>query len=281
MYLSTPTWVTVIFVSAAFAQAAPAPLTFEVASIKPSAPDARGGFLQLQPGGGLRATNFTLKQLLAFAYDVRDFQISGGPAWINSARYDLQARAEHGPEAPASPDDLRKMTDGQRKSFQDQIRERLRALLAERFQVAIHRESREEPVYALMVAKGGSKLQESQEGAGGRQGLMGMRRGQFKGTGATVQMLAMVLANQLGRPVLDKTGLAGKYDFQLEWTPGPGESFGPPGGPPPGVDPPPPPDPNGPTIFTAVQEQLGLRLESQKGAVDVIVIDRAEKASEN
>jgi bla regulator protein BlaR1 len=259
-----------------FAQSTQTPLTFEVASVKPSLPDALGMMLQLQPGGGLRATNLTLKQLLAFAYDVHDFQISGGPAWINSVRYDIQARADHTSDAPASPDDFRKLTDSQRKSFQDQMRERMRALLAERFEVVVHHESRAEPVYALVVAKGGPRLQESKESIGGRQGITAARRGQFSGTSAPIPLLANVLSNQVGRPVLDKTGLTRKYDFRLEWTPDPSENFGPPG-----IEAPPPPDPNGPTLFTAVQEQLGLRLESQKSAVDVIVIDHAEKPSQN
>jgi uncharacterized protein (TIGR03435 family) len=99
---------------------------------------------------------------------------------------------------------------------------------------------------------------------------------------APLEMLTNALSNQLGRPVLDRTGLKGNFDFKLEWTPEPGQSGGPFSGvPPPGVDVPPPPDPNGPSVFTAVQEQLGLRLESQKGPVEILVIDRVEKPSEN
>jgi uncharacterized protein (TIGR03435 family) len=166
------------------------------------------------------------------------------------------------------------MTDDQRESFQDQMRERMRSLLTERFQVAIHHETRKEPVYALVVAKGGPKLAEHKDADGKRQGIRSSKRGQFNGTNVPVHFLATLLSNQLGRPVLDQTGLAGKYDFKLEWTPDPLEITVPPG-----IDPGPPPDLNGPTLFTAVQEQLGLRLESPKGPV--IVVDRAEIASEN
>lgn len=259
--------------------AQPAPLSFEVASIKASAPDTRTMFLQFQRGGGLRVTNMTLKQVLAFGYDVRDFQISGGPAWINSDRYDIQARPEHS-TAAAEPDDFRQMSEEQRKTADQQMRERVRTLLADRFQLAVHHDTKEAPVYALMVAKGGPKLKENTEPRGGRQGI-GMRPGgQLTGTAAPVPMLANLLSNLMGRPVLDRTGLSAKYDFELHWTPDPGQTLLPPGAPAPAAEAP-LPDPNGPTIFTALQEQLGLRLESEKGPVDMIVIDRVEKPSEN
>ena len=259
--------------------AQPAPMSFEVASIKASAPDTRGMFIQFQPGGGLRVTNLTVKQVLAYGYDVRDFQISGGPAWINSDRYDIQARPEH-TATTAAPDDYRQMTDEQRKTLDQQMRERVRTLLADRFELAVHHDTKEAPVYVLMVAKGGPKLKENTEPRGGRQG-MGMRPGgQLTATAAPLPMLANLLSNLMGRPVLDKTGLTAKYDFELHWTPDSGKSLVPPGAPAAAVEAQ-APDPNGPTIFTALQEQLGLRLESQKGPVDMIVIDRVEKPSEN
>ena len=276
-------------VSSLFGQSAPQPLTFEVASIKPSDPDARGRMLSLQPGSGLRATNQTLKSLITFAYQVRDFEVSGGPGWIDSARYDIQTKAERSADSDSAPSDPRSMTEDQVKTNADRIRQRLQALLAERFQLAIHRETREEPVYALLTGKNGPKLRENKEGGRpGHPSNMKMGIGQLNGEGVQSQFLAQVLSNVLGRPVLDKTGLTGHYDFKLQWTPGPGESDG--FGPfsivnirdsAPGPDTPPPPNPNGPSIFTAVQEQLGLRLESTKGPVEIIVVDRAEKASEN
>jgi bla regulator protein blaR1 len=303
-------WAALCCISSLFGQSAPRPLTFEVASIKPSDPDARGRMLSLQPGGGLRVTGWTLKGLIAFAYDVRDFQIAGGPGWIDSARYDIMAKAERS-DSSDLPNDPRSITEEQLKINAERVRLRLQALLAERFQLAIHRETREAPVYALVIGKNGPKLTEAKQGEGpnpadvtktdpvqvagrgeggagpvgrmmgggrGPMGRMMMGIGQLNGEGVTLQFLVQALSNQLGRPVLDKTGLTGHYDFKLQWTPGPGEgpNFGPPG-----PDAPPPPDPNGPSIFTAVQEQLGLRLESTKGPVEIIVVDRAEKASEN
>jgi uncharacterized protein (TIGR03435 family) len=273
-----------IFWLAAFGglSAQPAPLTFEVASIKPAAPAGGGPVpmgVQLMPGGGLRASNVTLRLLLTLAYDVRDFQISGGPPWLNTQLYDIQARSGSVPDTPAEPDAMRNLTDEQRKTFQEQMRQRLRALLADRFQLVVHRETKDQLVYTLQVAKGGPKFQEAKS-AGPNAGRMRMGRGELTGEATGMDFIAQVLSNQVRRPVLDKTGLTGKYDIHLTWTPDGPQGFL--GGPvPAGVEPPPPPDPNGPTIFTALQEQLGLKLESDKGPVEQIVIDRVEKASEN
>jgi uncharacterized protein (TIGR03435 family) len=133
----------------------------------------------------------------------------------------------------------------------------LQSLLEERFKLALHRETREEPVYNLVVAKGGAKLKEFVDT--GKQGPQGIRTeiGKLTGTGAAIAVLVRVLAPQLGRSVIDETGLSGRYDFTLSYLPEPGQegALGPPG-----VDAPPPvDDPNGPSIFTAIQEQLGLR----------------------
>lgn len=263
-----------------FAQPAAPPLTFEVASVKPSPPDARGTSIQIQPGGSLRVSNAPLMMILTVAYDVRPFQISGGPNWLTSERYDIVARAERGMDPDADPPDPRKMTDNQLKTLGEQMRERLRALLAERFELVIHRDTREAPVYVLVVGKNGPKLQTAEEGKDGRRGMQ-MGRGQLTGMAAPLAMLATTLSNQLGRPVLDRTGLTGKYDFKLEWTPDPGQGEIKPGALAPGVEPPPESDSSGPSIFTAIQEQLGLRLESQKGPMEMIVIDHVEKASAN
>ena len=264
-----------------FGQPATAPLTFEVAAIKPSAETGFRTGIQMQPGGGLRVNGATLKMLLTIAYDVREFQIVGGPSWISSDRYDILAKAS-GTGSETQTNDPRHMTDTQMKTVREQMQQRLQALLAERCQLAIHRETKEQPVYALLVGKNGPKIQPVETKDGGAQPRMMMGRGMVNGQGVELQMLATVLSNQLGRPVLDRTGLKGHFDIRLEWTPDPGQSITPLGGaPPPGVQAPPPPDPNGPSIFTAVQEQLGLRLESQKGPVEMIVIDRVEKPSEN
>ena len=262
------------------AQTASPPLTFEVASIKPASGDDHRIMFMYQPGGGLRTMGTPLRMLIMQAYDVRRYQISGGPGWLDSERYDITAK-------PASPDpeakDPRDMTDADRKTLQEKMRARLQALLANRFQLNIHRETKEQPIYALVVTKSGSKLKASDPSASsGPKGMMRMSPGGFNGQAVELKMLAEALSNPLGRTVVDHTGLTGHYDFDLKWSPDPGQGMNEPKGPPPpGMEGPPPSDPNAPSIFTAVQEQLGLRLESTKGPVEMIVIDRVEKPTEN
>ena len=232
---------------------ADAPPAFEVATIKPSS----GGdhrVIRVVPGGGLQMTGMTLKSLVAFAYDVQEFQISGGSGWIASDRFDIAANSLRGPESAA--DDMRTMTDELARTAQEQVQQELQALLSDRFQLTLRHETKEQLIYALVAGKDGSKLQESQ--SKDRRHMM-MARGDFNGEGVPLEMLVSNLSRELGRPVIDRTGLTGHYDFKLHWTPGS----------------------NGPSLFTAVQEQLGLRLESQKGPVDILIIDRAEKPSEN
>ena len=286
----------VLAAAGAFAQPATAPLTFEVATIKPSSGGDRRSAMMFQPGGGFRATGVTFKTLLTLAYDLREFQISGGPKWIETDRFDITAKAEHGATANADsepPRPMLSMSEEERKTIQEQMAQRLQALFADRFHLVVHKETKEQQVYALVVGKGGSKLQAAQgsasqrqnsserQGPSGPQGMMRMGRGSVEGHGVPIEFLIRAISGQLGRPVIDRTGLSGNFDIKLQWTPDPGQApktFG--DAPPPGVEPP-PSDPNGPSIFTALQEQLGLRLESQKGPVDLIVIDRVEKPSEN
>ncbi|HYI98050.1 MAG TPA: M56 and DUF3738 domain-containing protein [Bryobacteraceae bacterium] len=249
-------------------------LKFEVASVKPADPDAQGTRIQLAPGGGMNMVNASVKQLITFAYDVRESQLVGGPNWLDSQRYDIIAK----PPPSEGPTDPRQMTNDQRTILQQQMRERVRNLLAERFQLTIHRETREIPIYALILAKNGSKIQPSKEQQGPRHGMQ-LRRGQMNAEGASLQMFANALSNIIGRPVIDRTGLTGNFDFKLEWTPESGALT--PGAPGERTDSSSQVDLSGPTIFTAVQDQLGLKLESQKGPVEMIVIDRLEKASAN
>lgn len=260
-----------------FAQSS-TPLAFEVASIKPSAPHARGMSLQMT-AAGIRTTNTPVRMLITFAYDIRDFQLAGGPAWVGTERFDVIAKSERTADDASPSADIRKMTDSQRTRFTAEMRERVKALLAERFQLAIHRENREGSIYALAVAKGGSKLELAGESPEGPQGIR-MGRGQLTGAVAPLAILANVLSSQLGHPVVDKTGLAGKYNFKLEWSPSPEEN-GAPGDPSKMTDTVISADPSGPSIFTALQEQLGLKLESQKGPIETIVIDRVEKPTQN
>ena len=245
------------------AQTAPAPLTFEVASVKPSASDVPGFFFQPQPGGNLRITGGTLKNLIAFAYNAREFAISGGPGWVNSDRFDIDARAAHSSPPENSP-------------APQQMQERLKSLLAERFQLAIHTESKEENVYALIVGKNGPKLHEAKP----ESNPMIRKRGtSIIGEGVGMQMLVINLANSLDRPVLDKTSLTGRYDFKLEWILDARNSSSPivvTSG-----EAPTAPEPDGPSLFAALQEQLGLRLEPQKAPVETLVIDHVARPSEN
>ena len=265
---------------------APAP-SFEVASIKPN----RSGDLRMMisyDAGKFKATGVTTKFVMARAYDVKDFQISGGPSWIDSDRYDIDAKAED-----AVIEKMRKLPRDQARKQSGMM---LQSLLAERFGLQVSHGTKELPVFALVVAKNGPKLHEAKAGdpypngikgpdgrpAGG-PGMMRMHPGQLTGQALPTAFLAEVLSQQLGRQVLDQTGLKGNYDFTLEWTPElsrPGMPLGPEGGRP-GGDSAPPPDSSGPSIFTAIQEQLGLKLESTKGPVDVIVIEHIERPSEN
>jgi uncharacterized protein (TIGR03435 family) len=255
-------------------------LEFEVASIKPAAPDQRGMFIRPTPGGRVNITNMTLKELIVLAFNVQPYEISGGPPWLDSARYDITAKAEN--------------------SFKEgELRRMLQSLLADRFQLAIHRETRELPVYALTLARKDGKLgpglTELKEGTctppdpskplpppgpgvpapcGGF--MMQVRA--LKASGVLIDQITVPLSRFLGRRVIDKTGMKGKYDIALEWTPDEiqvTQMILPPDAPKPSVD------TASPSIFTAVQEQLGLKLESQKGPVETVVIDRAEKPSEN
>jgi bla regulator protein BlaR1 len=247
--------------------------SFEVASIKPSDPGGRNTFVNITPGGGFRATNVNVRFLVRVAYHMQNFQISGGPGWLNSDRYDIEAKSSGGGEV-----DIRKLSEAQRDEFEKRIQLKVQTLLAERFNLAIHRESKEMPIYELVVAKGGPKLTPAAADDGKGPRGMRIRPGAFEGMGATLPMLAQTLSDATSRKVIDKTSITGNYDFKLDWTPEPGQMA-----PPPGVENEtlPPPDPSGPSIFTAVQEQLGLRLESTKGSVEVLVIDRVEKPSAN
>jgi bla regulator protein blaR1 len=266
---------------------------FEVASIKPNNSGDGRVMMGMQPGGRFTATNITLKMLIRNAYQLQDFQIVGAPNWIDSEHYDIVAKGEDGlaPE-PLSLD----------RTGPNRIQLMIRALLAERFQLTVHNENRELPIYALVVARSdgklGPQLQKSEvdcnavfAAARGRGGMppppgppqqgerpqCGIRvgMGNLAMGGAALSQFANSLAMFTGRTVQDKTGLTGSYDVNLTWTPDQMPQR------PPGAPELPPPDPNGPSIFTALQEQLGLKLDSQKGPVAVLVIDRVERPKEN
>jgi len=272
--LTTSTALVPIFHSAAFAQ----PPAFEVASVKRSGPIKPGIFLGPARGGPGTAdpgqitwSYATLKGMLMLAYDVKNYQVSG-PAWLDTERYDVTAKVGEG-------------------ATKAQVRLMWQNLLAERFSVALHHESKELQVEELVIAKGGSKLKESEvdPAAPPPEGPPSMKNGELAGPGFVtrifpdgpraltiakaqpVSQLTIMLTNQLHRPVLDKTGLTGKYDFSIEYAPNLNGAALPAAG-----QPAPPSDP-APDLASAVQQQLGLKLVASKATIDVLVIDKAER----
>ena len=215
-----------------------APLAFEVASVKTSDPATRGGGIRPLPGGQTYvATGVPLKLMIRLMYRITDSQIQGGPDWMNTDRFDVRAKAEK----PSNIDELHEM-------FQ--------TLLADRFQLKFHREMKTISAYALVVDKPG-KLKVSEATEPFEIPIKPAGFGKADGTRVPMSYLCWFLAQMLNLPVVDKTGLDKFYDFTLSWTPElpPGVVL------PPGVELPPT---DGPTIFTALREQLGLKLESHK-----------------
>jgi len=230
------------------------PSAFEVASVRPS--DPANPISIRRSGDRLTTTSTSLQFLITWAYDIRDDRLFGKPGWLDSVRYDIVAKA-----SPDHPE-------------HGWLREMMQTLLATRFNLVIHRETRQLTMYALVVGKGGAKVQLLDASNGGGQNPFEMTdRGYLSGTKVSAAMLANVLSNQLGRSVQDQTGLQGVFDFTLAWDPDTdAASTDLDGGPAPSAD-----VRTRPSIFTAIQEQLGLRLEPRKGPVDVIVIDHIDR----
>jgi uncharacterized protein (TIGR03435 family) len=252
-----------ISTTSAFSQTPPAAkATFEVAAIKSGDPNNRQSGVHYQAGGRVANTNATVKALIAFTYGLPQDQIVTGEKWLDTDEYHIDAKPDSDSPIPSG------------EAGYLQVRGMFQSLLTDRFKVKVHRETREEAVYNLMLARGGSKLKEA-DGIG--PGVR-IRAGHFIATALPASAVAQLLSQQLGRPVMDKTGLNGRYNFELTYTPDAlqGDPFGPAT-----RDAPPPPDDNAPSIFTALQEQLGLRLESTRGPVDVLIVDHAEKPDEN
>jgi len=254
------------------------PAAFDVASVKPNLSGDLNVRLQAMPGGRFIATNAPLRTLIREAYALHGSQITGGPGWLDSDRFDIVAKSESNP----TPLQMRVM---------------LRALLAERFQLRVHTETRDLPLYALVLARSdgtlgphlrhtGADCSQAPEWLGSGPppvlDLAAPCRAAGPGTGGgmrfrgiTLDAFATFLATPVRRPVIDRTGLSGDFDIELDMT----AELGPPP-PPPGM-----PDAvdrtSAPSIFTTVHEQLGLRLDARRGPVDVLVIDRAERLVQN
>jgi len=237
---------------------------FEVASVKPADPAARGSRTNANQGR-LTMDNVTLKQCILMAYHIQGHQLSGGPPWFDTARYDISAKMDASAEQLVGP------------AARTRMETMLQNLLADRFKLVVHRESKQVAGSALMVAKNGPKLKRVQD-----DDQTSTSAGRGKVTARRISMLefATLLSRLLDRPVRDMTGLAGVFELTLEWTPDDNQgNLIASGNAKPGTL-----AENrlvGPTIFTALQEQLGLKLESQKGPVEFVVVDHAEKPSSN
>lgn len=260
------------------AVAAQSPPTFDAASVKVNRSGVAGGRFGGQPGQ-VQVTNYTLRDIIRNVYNLQPYQLVGGPSWITADRFDIIARAPEG--APPA-----------------RMMEMMKTLLADRFTLRVHTETRTVPIYALVLARPDGKLGPKMTPAAvdcaalraarergenpamppptGNRPACGMNTafGRMVAGGYELRDVARNLANAVGRMVVDRTGLTGAYDLEMTWTP---DQL------PPGADAASTPafDPNGPSLFTALQEQLGLRLEATTGPVDVLVIDGAERPSEN
>ncbi len=232
---------------------------FDVASVKASQSTRNGSSIMNNPGR-FQTENTTLARLIAFALPAQDFQVVGGPGWIRDARWDIVASFER--------------AEGDTKDQKERIlriRERVMQLLVERFGLELRQEEREMPVYSLGVDKGGSKMK-SAEPLGNTNMNGGAAGSTLTGKGMTMARLAETLSGVAKRPVLDETGLAGAFDLELRYsldmeTPEGGAA---------------PKDVTEfPALFTAVKEQLGLRLTGRKGSAPVWVVVKAEKPGEN
>jgi len=225
--------------------------TFEAASVKPnksitesSSWHSRTGYLVMR--------NQTLNDLIRIAYQLKADQVTGGPKWLVSDRFDIEARAS----GPARDPELLVM---------------LQTLLAERFQLKLHRDTKLVSGYALIVAKGGMKVRPV-EGTGGQK--MNWGRGRLVAERASMDKFAETLARMTGSPVVNSTGILGEFTFQLEWTPEPAQSSPVPGATTTEI-------PERPSLFSALQQELGLRLEPRKTSIEILTIDKAERPSEN
>ncbi len=218
---------------------------FEVASIRPAQDDGHHDSDTSQ--GRFVVHNLTLQELIARAWDVDESVVGGGPGWVDSQGYDINAKISA--EYP--------------KWTAEQFRHMLQSLLADRFQLAVHRETRQIGGYALVTAKGGAKMAVAKPNDNGSD--FSSHNYHLDATNVTMEGFARRLSRNrdIGKVVIDRTGLKGHFEFELEWAPAQAESDDHPG------------------IFTALQEQLGLKLESAKVPVQAVVIDQAEKPSEN
>jgi uncharacterized protein (TIGR03435 family) len=229
---------------------------WDVISVKPvqSLQSCTEGSGMIPRPNGIHITCLTPQVIVKLAYGIwEDARVLGAPDWDTTTFYNIDAKVDAAEDVAA----LGKLSNDQRNLM-------LQTLLEERFKLKVHHETKELPIYALVVAKSGSKLKEAAPDEA--QPMMRMKsRGEIVATGSSLRFLPNLLLREVGRTVVDKTGLTGKYDFTLQFTPLQSQT----------------PDSTAPSIFTAIQEQLGLKLESQKAPMDTIIIDHIERPSEN
>jgi uncharacterized protein (TIGR03435 family) len=238
----------VLWPAAAGAQTAP--VSFDVATVRQHVGVSDSSRTSLRPGGRIEAENVSLLRMIVAAYEVTEQQVVDAPAWVEQLRWDLQAKAEGLPE----------------KAQPEQVLPLLQGLLAERFGLRVRREKRPMPVYRLTVDKAGAKLPraatEGTDSASTRNTEKGMK---MEAQRMGMARFAQTLSRRSGRTVVDQTGLPGRYDFTLEWTPETAAVV----------------ENAGPSLFTAVREQLGLRLEAGREPVEVLVVEAVERPAEN
>lgn len=233
---------------------------FEVSTVKPSKPDQPGKAFLVR-GDKFTTINTTLGDLIGFAYDVQSKQVAGGPSWMDSQKYDIEGK----PDTPGSPSPA-------------QLRTMVQKLLADRFQLKFHKEKKDMSAYVLSVGKTGPKMTKNTANPNGLPGLFFRQLGVLTVQNATMGDFAHLMQSAvLDRPVVDQTNLDGKWDFVLKWTPDESQFGGM------GIKVPPPTDAADapPPLFTAIQEQVGLKLESGRAPVEVLVLDRVEQPSAN
>jgi uncharacterized protein (TIGR03435 family) len=233
---------------------------FEVATIKPSAPDEQGKYFTVR-GGEFVTANTTLMDLIKFAYGVQDKQVMNLPDWASTQKYDMNGK----PDIPGMPNP-------------DQLRHMVQQVLADRFQLKFHEDKKEMSAYLLSVAKGGEKMEKAPPDSGSLPGLFFRGLGVLTVRNATMEDFCQLMQSAvLDRPVVDQTGLQGRYNFLLKWTPDESQFGGL------GVKVPPPSDAADapPPLYTAITEQIGLKLEAGKAPVRVLVIDHVDHPSAN
>jgi uncharacterized protein (TIGR03435 family) len=202
-----------------------------------------------------RQWRLALKDWIKIAWAVTDFEMTGAPQWTSSENFDIDAKAEH---------PVRSVDEG----FQ-----MLRSLLEDRFSLKVHREMKEMPMYSLVVGKNGPKMKLSVDQTGTTGGVKEVRFGRIAGAAVPASMIAGMLTGLSGRRVLNKTGLSGRYDVDLRYTPDSGQPLG--------AAPEPTDSPDEESLFGALQSQLGLKLESTRGPIEILVVDHIERPSAN